>query len=184
MATEGVAVDAGVLARTIREYTGSIGDIEQGLAGEDHMLDPLLARPRASAASAPEPGLRFESSSSTDEPRATVAERRPAPVGPAAGAPPAPSEPVSADTIERFLVARLAAALRIRESLIDPNRSFFDYGLDSVTTVLLVAALEEWLGIECSPELPYDVRIIRRYASQIARQYASSRQIREEGAET
>ncbi|MGR9092213.1 MAG: acyl carrier protein [Gammaproteobacteria bacterium] len=40
-------------------------------------------------------------------------------------------------------MAWVSAELKIDPASIDPHRSFFDYGVDSVTTVMLVVALEE-----------------------------------------
>ena len=42
----------------------------------------------------------------------------------------------------------MAKELKLPEKSIEPMRSVFDYGLDSVTAVMLAAALEERLGIE------------------------------------
>jgi acyl carrier protein len=48
----------------------------------------------------------------------------------------------------------------------------FDYGLDSVTVVMLTASLEEWLGIDLSPETVYDLPVIDRFASYVSRRQA------------
>jgi acyl carrier protein len=76
--------------------------------------------------------------------------------------------PATEEDIERFIVKRIAAALKMREASVDASRTFFDYGLDSVTTVMLVASLEEWLGIVCNPEIVYEIPNIRRFAAHIA----------------
>jgi acyl carrier protein len=60
------------------------------------------------------------------------------------------------------------------EGSVDSRRSFFDYGLDSVTTVMLGARLEEWQRIEVNPELPYEVPMIARFAQELARRKLAS----------
>ena len=76
--------------------------------------------------------------------------------------------------IEPFMVRWVARELKLPESSIDGVRSFFDYGLDSVTTVMLGAALEDWLRIDIPPELVYEVPEIRRFAAELARRAPAS----------
>ncbi len=59
--------------------------------------------------------------------------------------------------------------MKLPEPAVNPAGSFFDYGLDSVMTVMLGARLEEWLGVDVNPELPYEVPIISRFAAEVAR---------------
>jgi acyl carrier protein len=181
-ATRGPGVNAAELQSMIGSYAGAIGDVEQSLAGEDHELDAMLRRgPRDERSIAPAAVHR-------PEPRRV---ERPAPVVPAAavttGVPataaaltPEPTTPAAAPAadaaaVERFIVKRVAAALKMREASIDPNRSLFDYGIDSVTAVMLTASLEEWLGIDCNPELVYDMPVIRRFAAHVAERQAASK---------
>jgi alkylation response protein AidB-like acyl-CoA dehydrogenase/acyl carrier protein len=169
------AVDA---QSTIDRYTAAIGDVDQSLAGEDQAPDAMIRRtdrtasPRASAIVAAPPRGTEESVRRDAVPRgesalAAAGERSTVPtvVEPARSA-----SVVSAAEIERFIVRRVAASLKMRESSIDPTRTLFDYGVDSVTTVMLVASLEDWLGVTCNPETVYDVPIIRRFAAHIASQ--------------
>jgi acyl carrier protein len=137
-------------------FRTSIGDVEQSLAGEDHGFDDMLKRGGAAPAR-------------VVTPRPAAAASLPA-VAPVAVArePPRTAQHKDADAIERFIVARLARELKVGERSIDPRRSIFDYGLDSVTTVMLSASLEEWLGIELQPEAAYDVPVIRQFARYVA----------------
>ena len=80
---------------------------------------------------------------------------------------------VDASAIEVFIVNQVARSLKLPPASISPNRSFFDYGLDSVTTVMLAASLEEWLGLTISPEAIYDTPVIRQFAARVAQQHAS-----------
>ena len=78
------------------------------------------------------------------------------------------STPVDAASIERFIVRWMAKELKMPETGIDAGRPVFDYGLDSVTAVMLAATLEEWLGIDLNPEIVYDIPVIRRFAAFVA----------------
>jgi acyl-CoA synthetase (AMP-forming)/AMP-acid ligase II/alkylation response protein AidB-like acyl-CoA dehydrogenase/acyl carrier protein len=160
-ATRGSGVTASELEAMIDGYAVSIGDIEQSLPGEDHALDDMLRRGADARAVARPP---VQSADATP----IVTPAPPAPI-PEIAAPPA----ADATAVERFIVQRIAAALKIRETAIDPNRSFFDYGLDSVTTVMLTASLEESFGVECNPELVYEIPVIRRFAAHVAGRRAS-----------
>ena len=145
-----VAPDAAGLDELRDTYAAQIGDIEQTLAGEEHARDTLLQRARAD-----------------DAPRPAVpAPLAAAPVSTAQTAPVVNAKSVA--DIEQFVLAWLGAELKIDPASIDPSRSFFDYGVDSVTTVMLVVALEEWLDIEIYPEMVYDYPLIRAFATQLA----------------
>jgi alkylation response protein AidB-like acyl-CoA dehydrogenase/acyl carrier protein len=149
-------IRASDLVSTVDRYAASIGDIEQSLAGEDHALDAMLAR-----GDAPRPEIQVapDGLTSADAPLPEVVP------GDAT-----PRTHVDVTSIERFIVSQVAHALKLPEAAINPERSFFDYGLDSVTAVMLAASLEDWLGLSVSPELAYDVPVIRRFAAQLAEQ--------------
>lgn len=70
--------------------------------------------------------------------------------------------------IRAWLVARLSEELKVEASEIDQRAPFSQYGLDSIGAVTLVGELEDWLGRELSPTLPYDytnVESLARYLS-------------------
>jgi hypothetical protein len=79
--------------------------------------------------------------------RKRCSEHAVAPAGPARATPAVAAAPAanakSVRDSEQFVVAWVSAELKIDPASIDPHRSFFDYGVDSVTTVMLVVALEE-----------------------------------------
>jgi alkylation response protein AidB-like acyl-CoA dehydrogenase/acyl carrier protein len=147
----GVRLTAAALADAVGSFTASIGDVEQTLPGEDHDLDAMLLRTRG-------------------EPAPVAGPLQPAPAAPPQEA--AASQPlqvsVDAQAIEQFIVRHLAKALKLPESAIDPERSVFDNGVDSVTAVMLAVSLEDFLGTDCNPELLYDVPVIRRFAARLA----------------
>lgn len=73
--------------------------------------------------------------------------------------------------IRAWLVNRLAHELEISPHEIDVKVPFNRYGLDSLAAVRLVSSLEDWLGAELSPTLPYDyptVESLARHLSGVA----------------
>jgi alkylation response protein AidB-like acyl-CoA dehydrogenase/acyl-CoA synthetase (AMP-forming)/AMP-acid ligase II/acyl carrier protein len=151
-----------------RDMTASIGDIEQTLAGEDDELDTLLRRPRHAAPAAVH---RPDDAVASAVPSQTIA----APPPPVESAAASPHEPprsrevsVGLADIERFIVQHVAGSLKMRASAIDPARSVFDYGVDSVTAVTLCAGLEDWLGVVCDPDRVYSMPVIRRFAEHVS----------------
>jgi acyl-CoA synthetase (AMP-forming)/AMP-acid ligase II/alkylation response protein AidB-like acyl-CoA dehydrogenase/acyl carrier protein len=150
---------AATLRSLVVDHTAAIGDLEQSLPGEDQSLDPYLTRVGPSSATPP---------------------TRPAveTTAPAAGSSvvrPAPRAIVPAAEIEAFIVGWVAKELKLRPGSVDPTRSVFDCGLDSVNTVLLCAQLEDWLRVEVSPEVVYDVPVVREFAALVARRQDAAR---------
>jgi Acyl carrier protein len=78
---------------------------------------------------------------------------------------------IDAPAIEQFLIAEVATALKLQKSAIDPTRSLLYYGVDSVTTVMLAANLEDWLQLSINPEIVYNLPVIRQLATELAHQY-------------
>jgi len=140
-------------------YEHAVGDIEQQLASEDHNVDGLL---RQAPSVKPPAGLTRQPPSA------------PPSVKVSAGAPSKPT-PIakSAAGIEKFIIDWMAHELKIAASSIEPTRSFFDYGIDSVMTVMLAVSLEEWLGCELYPELVYHFPIIRNFVERVAEQHTT-----------
>ena len=154
--------------RLAADYRSSIGDTEQSLAGEDTSLDQMLRRGEAAAGS-------------EDQAYTSTHQAAPAPVDVAIPAPPTiPARPgphvgavaaIDAPAIEQFLIAEVAKALKLQQSSIDPTRSLLYYGVDSVTTVMLAANLEDWLGLSINPEIVYNLPVIRHLAAELAQQH-------------
>jgi acyl carrier protein len=53
---------------------------------------------------------------------------------------------------------------------IDPDAKFSRLGLDSVNSVTLIIALEEWLGMELDPGLAFDYPTLRKLSEHLADQ--------------
>ena len=74
----------------------------------------------------------------------------------------------SAEEIEAWFVAQLAAELDLSPAEIDITQPFAYYGLDSVRAIQLMAALEAWLGCKTSSTLAYDYPTITLLAGHLA----------------
>jgi acyl carrier protein len=62
----------------------------------------------------------------------------------------------SAAEIEAWLLERLRARLGPAAEPVDAHLPFSYYGLDSLDAVALAAELEEWLGVEVTPDVAWD----------------------------
>ena len=121
----------------ISKYVQAIGDIEQTLAGEDYELDELLCKSGVAGsefrirnsefgigrAENTQPSTSRSTSSNSQTPKSK-----------------------SASSIQTWIVDWLSQKLKLPPSTIDRQKSFADYGIDSVIAVELAQDLEEWLG--------------------------------------
>lgn len=58
--------------------------------------------------------------------------------------------------IQEWVTDRLARELSIDPATINIKTPFTRYGVDSIAAVNLVSDLEQWLGTDLSPTLPYE----------------------------
>lgn len=70
--------------------------------------------------------------------------------------------------IQVWLVNRLARELEISPGEINVKVPFNRYGLDSMAAVHLVSSLEEWMGCELSPTLPYEYPTVEALARHLS----------------
>jgi acyl carrier protein len=70
--------------------------------------------------------------------------------------------------IQAWLISHLAEALEINPEAIDVKAPLDRYGLDSYVAVNLVGELEDWLGRELSPTLPYDYPTVESLAHHLS----------------
>lgn len=63
---------------------------------------------------------------------------------------------ITLEAIEDFLKRKLSASLSIAPDVIDIHQPLTNYGLDSMSSVVLVGELEEWLNVELSATLLWD----------------------------
>ncbi|WP_460826456.1 acyl carrier protein, partial [Massilia terrae] len=126
------------LLELVAGYANSIGDLEQGLAGEDHQPDALLRR---AAAAPPAPHLQLDT-------------------------PPPPSHG-SATTraiIHECLLKWLRSERREIHAL-DFDTPFTTLGMDSLATASIAVDLEQRLGMQVVPELLFDHQSVNQLAA-------------------
>ena len=85
-----------------------------------------------------------------------------------------PGPPTAAE-IQARLVEEVARLLEVEPRSIDATQPFDRYGLDSMMAVSLTAVLEEWLGRDFSPTLPYDYPTIQSLAHHLADEVGAAR---------
>jgi acyl carrier protein len=148
----------------ISSYITTIGDLEQTCAGEDKELDSFLRQQPSielpGAVSAVEP----EEVDSTKVPFSTVITTAPAEV----------TAHQTTDSIAAWLVKWIANELKTEIATINPQKSFVHYGLDSVTTIVLISDLEVWLDLSLSPALTWNYPVINTLAAHLAEELKAS----------
>ncbi|GAC1671278.1 MAG: hypothetical protein PVS3B1_10540 [Ktedonobacteraceae bacterium] len=82
--------------------------------------------------------------------------------------PSATARSLSAATIQDWLVAHVAQALKINAKRIDVRAPFAQYGMDSAQAVSLSADLEDWLGSSIAPTVVYDYPTIEALAHYLS----------------
>jgi acyl carrier protein len=80
----------------------------------------------------------------------------------------ASSRPPTGTEIQARLVTEVARLLEVEPRMIDVAQPFERYGLDSMMAVDLTATLEEWLGRDLSPTLPYEYPTIQSLSQHLA----------------
>ncbi len=70
--------------------------------------------------------------------------------------------------IRVWCVKYLARTLGLPEEAIDPEAKFARLGLDSANSVVLIVELEEWLGLELTPDLIFEHPTIAELARYLA----------------
>jgi acyl carrier protein len=80
---------------------------------------------------------------------------------------PSSRSPAAAD-IQARLVQEVARLLEVEPGAIDVAQPFERYGLDSIMAVDLTATMEEWLGRDLSPTLPYEYPTIQSLSQHLA----------------
>ncbi len=74
------------------------------------------------------------------------------------------------ESIETWLARWVSDELKIVLTSIDTRKSFFFYGLDSVTAIGLSSDLEVWLGRQLSPALAWNYPTIETLAQHLAQE--------------
>ena len=82
----------------------------------------------------------------------------------------------SRETIQEWILKRLAVDFDLDTAAINPHSSFESYGLASRDLVMLSGDLEEWLGVSLSPVLLYEHPSLSTLAAYLAGEKATSQQ--------
>ena len=78
------------------------------------------------------------------------------------------NKPLTALTIQTWLISYLAELLNIEKSEIDVNVNYDRYGLDSAAAAVMMGDLDEWLEHELDPTLVYDYPTVKLLAQHLA----------------
>jgi acyl carrier protein len=79
----------------------------------------------------------------------------------------------SESAIRDWCVEYLARTLDLPDQTIDPDVKFARLGLDSANSLYLIVELEDWLGIELTPDLVFEYPTIAELARHLAARCAS-----------
>ncbi len=150
---ESVLLGADETTDFVSSYGEAIGDLEQTLAGEDNTLDELLCRNRSTASQTP----------ITHSPETVRLEGKVSQTN-------SIISPYTAKSIENWLGQWIANELEVEVDKINAQKSFAEYGLDSVTGVRLASDLNNWLGREVSPNTTWDYPTIATLAQHLAQE--------------
>jgi trans-AT polyketide synthase/acyltransferase/oxidoreductase domain-containing protein len=82
---------------------------------------------------------------------------------------PPPAAPPTAEAIEQWFVAELAARLSIEPDLVDVQTEFGAFDISSVQALAILARLEQWLGRRLSQTLVWNYPTIAALAAHLGR---------------
>jgi acyl carrier protein len=75
--------------------------------------------------------------------------------------------------IRAWCVKYLAQTLNLPHQAVDPDVKFARLGLDSANSVYMIVELEDWLGLELTPDLVFEHPTISELARYLAGRAAS-----------
>jgi acyl carrier protein len=79
---------------------------------------------------------------------------------------------VSENEIREWCVQYLARTLDLPQETVDPDVKFARLGLDSANSVYLIVELEDWLGLELTPDLVFEHPTIGELARYLTERIA------------
>jgi acyl carrier protein len=88
-----------------------------------------------------------------------------------------PPENLDELAIRDWCVKYLARTLDLSDREIEPDVNFARLGLDSANSVYLIVELEEWLGLELTPDLLFEHTTISDLARYLAGRAAGEKGI-------
>ncbi len=156
--------EADVITTEINNYVNSIGEIEQTLAGEDRQLDPLISLHEKEV----ERILDFKPVQDVNTQETTSKAPKFTET--------VPKEELLAhekSMIENWLFEWFAQQPEIQANSVNPQKSFADYGMDSVMSVELVSDLEHWLNKTLDVTLLWNYSNIESLSQCLAQKVSS-----------
>jgi len=72
------------------------------------------------------------------------------------------------DSLQTWLVSRLASYLKINVSTIDVEKPLSEYGLDSSVAISLTCELEKWSGLKFEPTLFWDYPTVKELSKHVS----------------
>lgn len=168
---EAILADGEVASSIIANYTQTIGDLEQTLAGEDQELDEFLRIERNENNK-----LRTEiafSNADTDEGTKELSnlisansESQSESIAPIEN-----DSLYTVESIQNWIINLLQQEWKIPAK--DPSKSFADYGLDSVMAVNLAQELEDWLDYPLEATIVWNFPTISSLANHLVSELKS-----------
>jgi acyl carrier protein len=83
----------------------------------------------------------------------------------------------SSEAISEWLIEKIAEALAVAPEIIDINRPFAEYGLDSLAAVGVTGELEEWMNILIPATLLWDYPTVNEIAQFLEAEYCRQTQV-------
>ena len=88
---------------------------------------------------------------------------------------PPPMSTTTQPEIRAWCAAYLRRTLKLRDAPIDDDAEFASLGLDSAESVFLVAAIEDWLGVELASDTAIEHPTLARLARCVAGELEAQR---------
>lgn len=166
---EAVLADGEVTSSVIANFTQTIGDLEQTLAGEEGRLDEYLQigdrnRQWRSQTASNNADIDIDeekrsdtliSFNSSNQEESTASKD---------------SDSVhSVESIQNWIINLLQREWKIPASSVATSKSFADYGLDSVMAVNLAQEIEDWLGLPVEATIVWNFPTIESLSRQLFR---------------
>lgn len=154
-------VSSDQITEQISAYTDVIGDLEQTLPGEEHVLDPFL---RKQFSNAPKNNARTQ----TTIPASTAQNLRKNTAVPSEYLIPDGPKKQHQETIKQWITNWVISRLNLPQEMVNQKgNTFFDLGMDSLTSIDFVAALETWLKKELDTSIVWNYPTIESLAEHL-----------------
>lgn len=143
------------ISQRIHDYTQSIDDIEQSLAGADYEVDELLVlNPEAKTENTPLPVVEFTSQPVSNgngkEAAKTILNHQ------------------TPEMVETWIGEWLNKKLKVDADTIEPSKSFADFGLDSIFAVELAQDITDWCGLDVEATIVWNYPTVEALANYLA----------------